>query len=156
MSRVTAELLGELVLERGWRQAAEGVYGRAEYDEELLPLLGKCYGLLGRLHRLRTKWLVLGNQTAPTDDELWASLEELAVELYTWGPGEHNVWERAGGDTSLIKPAANGSEAWHGVLTYARNGGGGYVSLKTLCEAMLREFYWNDVLQRLYGYARQR
>jgi hypothetical protein len=156
MARVTAEMLGEIVHERGWRHAAEGIYGRAEYDEELIPLLGRCYSLLGRLQRLRTKWLVLGSQTTPTDDELWTSIEELAVELYQWGPGEHNVWERAGGDTSLIKSSANGSESWHGVLTYARNGGGGYVSLKSMCEAMLREFYWNDVLQRLHSYARQR
>jgi len=155
LDRISGNLIGEIVIRRGWRHAAESIYGTAKTDFELRPVLSKCYGLLGRLQRLRARWLILGAETSPTETELWTTVEELALELYSWGPGVHDVWERAGGDPSLIRPAATGAEAWHHVLTYARNGGGD-VTLKSLCDAMSHEYSSNEVLQRVREYLRKR
>jgi hypothetical protein len=156
LDRLLAETLGDIIVAKNWRDVADCVFHTVGNDPDLRPVLSRCVDLLGRLQRLRAQWLILGRQTQPTTTELWGSLEELAVELYSWGPGEHNVWERAGGDPSLVKAAASGSEAWHHVLTYAKNGGGGDVSLKSLTKAMSREFGANDVLQKISEYARGR
>lgn len=156
LDRLLAETLGDIIVSKHWRAVADRVFHAVGNDPDLRPILSRCVDLLGRLQRLRAQWLILEKQTQPTATELWNSLEELAVELYSWGPGEHNVWERAGGDPSLVKAAASGSEAWHHVLAYARNGGGGDVNLKSLIKAMSREFGANDVLQRISEYARGR
>lgn len=155
LDRLLAESLGEIILGRHWRRVVESIYHSAESDPDLKSVLAKCLDLLGRFQRLRSEWLILGRQSEPTAAELWNSVEELAIELYPWGPGDHNIWERAGGDPSLIKVAASGSEAWHHVLTYARNGGCGDVTLSTLCKAMSREYRGNAVLQKLQEYSRE-
>ena len=153
LDRFSAEVLGDIVEQRRWRQAAERLFSEAWHDAELRPAVLRCSGQLGRLQRLRVRFLLPSSDHTPSIDELWGATEELAIELYQWGPGEHNVWERAGGDPSLIKIASTGSESWHYVLSFARNGGGD-VDLRSLLNAMTREFRNNDVLQKISEYAR--
>ena len=153
LDRFSAEVLGDIVEQRRWRQAAEQLLSEAWHDAELRPAVSLCSSQLGRLQRLRVRFLLPSANHTPSIDELWDATEELALELYQWGPGDHNVWERAGGDPSLMKSASTGSESWHHVLSSARNGGGD-VDLRSLLNAMTREFWNNDVLQKLLEYAK--
>lgn len=153
LDRFSAEVLGDIVEQRRWRQAAERLFSEAWQDAGFRPAVSRCSGQLGRLQRLRVRFLLPSADHTPSIDELWDATEELALELYQWGPGEHNVWERAGGDPSLIKIASTGSESWHYVLSFARNGGGD-VDLRSLLHAMTREFWNNDVLQKLSEYSK--
>ena len=153
LDRFSAEVLGDIIEQHRWRQAAERVLSEAWHDADLRPTIARCSGQLGRLQRLRVRFLLPSTDHTPSFDELWSATEELALELYQWGPGEHNIWERAGGDPSLIKVASTGSEAWHSVLSFARNGGGD-VDLRSLLNAMTREYLNNDVLRKLLEYAK--
>lgn len=148
-SRLTAEAVGDLVSKKRWADAASAIYGWCETDGSLRPALARCSHLLGRWQRLRARWVIGIPELAPTLDELWETVEELAIELYTWGPGEHAVWERAGGDPAAIRIQSTGRDSWHDVIGQSRHGGGGVVTLSSLAAVMLQDFPWNEVLQKI-------
>lgn len=52
------------------------------------------------------------------------ALESVLSELYPSGPSEMEVWSRAGGDLSLLKPGLQGRAAWHAAVKVLSQGGG--------------------------------
>jgi len=88
-------------------------------------------------------------------DDWWNALQETVVELYPHGP-EH-VWERAGGEASVINRNQSGQAQWREALTLLRNGGGGEsISPSNLLAVMRHEYGNNQKLQLLQQWYHRR
>lgn len=93
------------------------------------------------------EWLPLGD------------LGTLAVQLYPYGPGQNEVWARAGGDMATLRLQSSGKGDWHSALRALRLGGGGAsITPATLIKTMLDDYPTNADLNRianLYGVSLQ-
>ena len=52
-------------------------------------------------------------------------LEVLLPDLYPLGPTDQDIWQRVGGDLSLLKLNGTGKSNWFSALRALRRGGGG-------------------------------
>ena len=76
-----------------------------------------------------------------TTKEIWERLEEIMPDLYPLGPTDQEIWCRAGGDLSRIRPTGTGRESWHRALRALRQGGGGAgIKKESLIAAALKDF----------------
>lgn len=91
--------------------------------------------------------IALASRLAPTRDEWWLELERVGLELYPHGPDEQDLWSRAGGDVSVLRPGLNGRAAWHSALRVARLGGN--IDKARLIETMRTDFPQNASLGHL-------
>jgi len=65
------------------------------------------------------------NSVTAQEENPWAVLEKILVELYPFGPRDQEIWSRAGGDLSRLQFHSTGQAAWHGALRTLKQGGGG-------------------------------
>lgn len=81
----------------------------------------------------------------PINDEFdWGKLEEVAVEYYKKGPEDRSIWERAGGDVSILTNEDNRMQMWRSALRELRKGGGGKgITVLSLVAEMAKD-YPND------------
>jgi hypothetical protein len=80
----------------------------------------------------------------------WRDFETLATNLYPHGPGQNEVWSRAGGDISALNLNSAGRGSWHAALRILRLGGGGeFITRSTLIETILEDYPANMDLKRL-------
>jgi len=87
---------------------------------------------------------------APVSDIDWKDLEHIAEELYPLGPLDNQIWDRSGGDVSMLQTWMSGRASWHQALRILRNGGGGNaLSPRTLLDQMLRDHPKNVELSSL-------
>jgi hypothetical protein len=76
------------------------------------------------------------------------ALEVVLTSLYPSGPMDSEIWPRAGGDISALKPGMAGKAAWYSAIRMVRQGGGGAgISLSTLLETALEDFPNNPELK---------
>ena len=69
------------------------------------------------------------------------SLEQTLADLFPTGPGDQDIWLRAGGDLSRLKLNGNGRSQWFSALRVLSQGGGGAaISRDSLIDAALGEF----------------
>lgn len=113
-----AAAIGRLVASRDWERTARALAdiclsGRPD----LLAALEYCVGQIGFMRRYD---LDLPGTLAGSVK--WQILEEIGVELYPIGPGDHGLWERAGGKNADIPRASNGREGWRIVVQDMQNG----------------------------------
>jgi nucleoside phosphorylase len=79
-------------------------------------------------------------------------LADLGARLYPDGPQQGGLWERAGGDASLLRSGTTGQSAWWHAATLLENGGGGAgISVDALLAAMAIDFPHNPDVLRLRG-----
>lgn len=89
-------------------------------------------------------------QRTPDEPIPWRELEALAIKLYPHGPGQDEVWSRAGGDMSALALQPSGKGSWHAAVRTLRLGGGGaHINPSTLISTMLEDYHANDDLKRL-------
>ena len=82
-------------------------------------------------------------------DQFWRQLEELTILLYPKGPDDASIWQRAGGDISLLTFSNSPRGVWHNALRILRLGGGGAITTKKLLEAMKTEYSANGQIDSL-------
>ena len=86
-----------------------------------------------------------------TWEDWWNAFTETAVELYPRGPDDMKVWERAGGDGSVIITNVPGREGWQHAIQTLRNGGGGnMITTTALMNQMGTDFPRKDKLTVLW------
>jgi hypothetical protein len=142
LTPLEAEALGQFILSRGWGRAVDQLLellrgGRAD----VRPALRICEPLIGAL----TRWLL---DIAPVSSaEKWQVLEDLAADLYPYGPNDHEVWERAGGKPADLQNHGTGRSRWHDALAQIRRGRGPRVAY--LLDAMHQDFPMNTQLRYL-------
>ena len=79
-------------------------------------------------------------ESAPGDD-VWQVLGSILPDLYPAGPGDQEIWERAGGDISRLRLQGTGRGTWFAALkTLERGGGGPRISIYTLISVALEDY----------------
>jgi GTPase-associated protein 1, N-terminal domain type 1/Effector-associated domain 1 len=145
-----SESLGRILVEKNWKRAASHLFELSEHRPDLNAGISECLDLLGRWQRLRAIWIRKVHRQSNADrTDIWSALEDIGSELYPWGPGDRDIWERAGGDRSAIRVNTNGRDSWRDVLSQGKHGGGGDVTARSLVKAMLKDYGWNDVLLQI-------
>ena len=86
--------------------------GRRDLD----PVLRHCASLIGFWDR----WLL--NLSPISTTEKWASLAELAAQLYPNGPDQEDLWERSGGRNADLNSHGSGRERWRAAVRSIENG----------------------------------
>lgn len=77
-------------------------------------------------------------------------LFEIACKLYPRGVEDRIIWERAGGDLSMLTLNTQGKGQWFEAIRLIEQGGGGAeITLNTLIQAMLEDFTQNIDLVRI-------
>lgn len=80
----------------------------------------------------------------------WETLGSLMPELYPGGPGDQEIWERAGGDISRLRIQGSGRGTWFAALkTLERGGGGAGISYGTLVNSAIADYPNHPALARL-------
>ena len=112
-----AEVIGQLLLEREWRQATEHLVERYRGGRrDLEPALRICRDFIGVWDR----WFL--GLTPVSESEKWRALESLASKLYPAGPNDQGLWERAGGDDADLSSTGSGRMRWRGGMRDMRQG----------------------------------
>ncbi|WP_052066637.1 phosphorylase family protein [Rhodococcoides fascians] len=71
-------------------------------------------------------------------------------ELYPDGPQQAALWERAGGDRSLLQLDGSGATRWWSAIQTVKNGGGGFaINIQTIIRAMQEDYPGNARLLAL-------
>jgi adenosylhomocysteine nucleosidase len=72
---------------------------------------------------------------------------EITCKLYPRGVEDRRIWERAGGDLSLVTLNAPGKGQWFDAIRLIEQGGGGAaITLRSLIQVMLEDFNQNEDL----------
>ncbi len=128
-----AAAIGRLAASRSWNDAAHQI-ARAVLDRgrnDFRPALSFIKDMLGFF----TSWAldVLGEH--PSSEAKWRILEDVACDLYGYGPGDQGLWTRAGGKEADIPKATTGRDGWRIVIAAAEYGKG-RVDVDRLIEVM--------------------
>jgi hypothetical protein len=112
-----AESLGRLIHSRNWRQTVNKILQFSERRmQDVKPALRICADMVG----LWKRWLL--GITEISTDEKWKIFEALACELYSRGPDESELWERAGGQNHQLQSYGTGQERWRNAISQIRHG----------------------------------
>lgn len=77
-------------------------------------------------------------------------LFEIVYKLYPRGVEDRRIWERAGGDLSLVTLNTQGKGQWFEAIKLIEQGGGGpAITLNSLIQVMLEDFNQNKDLLRI-------
>lgn len=89
-------------------------------------------------------------EDAPTSgSEVSQSLYRLTADLYPAGPTDRSIWERAGGNLSMLQLSGTGQSMWWAALRQIEQGGGGSsISLQSLIAAMRSDHPNNSALSK--------
>ncbi len=80
----------------------------------------------------------------------WDELTKLLAELYPIGPGDREIWSRAGGSIAELELRGSGRTSWYAALRLLKQGGGGHtISVEDLLDIIKEDFPQNPVLSRL-------
>lgn len=146
-----AVLLGSFIREKGWREVAKQLVGYLDANRhDLAPSVRECQSLLGWFDSFRLKFTGKLDGTRITDEDWWGALYEIAAELYQYGPDQDQLWERAGGDLSVLNRHQSGRATWADALNMLRHGGGGEnISPGRLIGEMRRDYQNSHKLHML-------
>lgn len=79
-------------------------------------------------------------------------LFEIACKLYPRGIEDRRIWERAGGDLSMVTLSTQGKGQWFEAIRLIEQGGGGNeIILKSLIQVMLEDFSQNVDLLSIFS-----
>jgi len=145
-SQPTALRIGNLIATRRWRSAAEEFASLADHRPAFRIGLEPCVPFFSMLRRVRL--LISGISQSDYGIDLWQALQEVGLQLYSYGPGDRDVWQRAGGDPSDLPNFRSGREAWSAVIQDARNGRHA-VTISSLVNAMQEDYPNNPDLRQI-------
>ncbi len=151
LTRPDAEELGAFISRRRWAAAAErAAYAvRRHGRNDLIPAVTLVRDLLDLFTRLHLGWQGVWNHDHRSADDWWRALVDVTAELYSFGPTERNIWERAGGDAADLDRNGDGRQQWRAAIGKLRSGGGGKITGDSLVTEMRADFPRNEKLQAL-------
>lgn len=148
----SAQELGDVIVERRWKEAVEDLAALARDRSDLRPAADRAAKLLNFVERLALHAKVRGlswmTPTATKKDRRDA-LQELVVTLYPKGPDEEGIWERAGGSPADIPGAGTPRKQWNAALRQIVDGASGAPSDIGLVAAMRMDYPNNNNLRGL-------
>lgn len=124
--------VGQAVLSRGWKRAAEAIYDR-RYVTELRLVAEACQELLSSWQRWVLAWILKPRIFNNSDDApLVHRIAELGANLAP--DGLDDLWERAGGERKRLPRWGSPDARWREAARLAQNG-----SLKGGLRALVKE-----------------
>lgn len=146
--------LGKAISDRGYTKSARRIFDKAKVNDTFKPAFEQCKHLITRNfwdNLFYGSWFGFQyHQYAPTKQEAYKELVNLATQLYPHGPEQNNIWEEAGGDIAKLKNQNSRQENWQEAIRLLQNGGGGKdITVSSLLEAMSSEYSKNDKLKAL-------
>lgn len=146
LDRAEAEALGRLIASRNWEDAARALADEIVHHgrQDLRPAVDYVVELIGMIRRYELD--ELGN-SIPVAAK-WSIVEEIALELYGYGPGDGALWQRAGGKESDIPKLETGRASWRKVLGDAQKGKGD-IDIGKLLKRMSDDYPHHRMLQKL-------
>lgn len=155
VSLFDANAIGKFVNRRKWSKSADEIHGllkTGNYDD-LLPALEECRNLFSFWEFILSPILIHLREFKYDWEDWFKAFTECLIDLYKSGPHEKNIWERAGGDTSVLLNNVTGREAWHSAIRELIKGHGGKkISTERILEEAKRDFRRNETLERLEDY----
>jgi hypothetical protein len=142
LSVAQATDLGQLINIRRWGQSAQSfVHLARQGREDIKAVLRECQGLLGFWDRLKLGLNIFNA------DEKWNSFADLGADLYSEGPREREVWQRAGGKNADLITHGDGRTRWYDAVYKIRRGN--RLRSWELLDKMREDFSWNEDLRAL-------
>jgi len=146
-TQVAAVQVGKLIQKRNWDNSANALLTRAMYDTVFRPGLQECASMFNKITRL-LNYRVFDQKV--TSSEAWQALTDCMIELYPKGPDHEHIWQRAGGDVTLLNDRQNRREQWASAIVLLQRGGGGkHIIVKSLIDSALEDFKHNSTLLAL-------
>ena len=108
--------MGIIIRDRQWSSLATALVSKFHSRQDLGPAWPSIMPLL---HVFERCWLP---SPSFTKEEVDGALRALLSELYYGGPGDGNVWERAGGDLSEVVSQKSGADQWTDAMRKVRSG----------------------------------
>ena len=145
-----AAAFGDLVVARRWKRAAESITDLAAMRPDLKTVASRVAVLFSALERLR-RWAGIsdGVRGVVTRGELRDALCDLVASLYTGGPSDRSIWERAGGHAADCPDGVTARHRWGLALAAIEDQRSGAPALRELLQVMIDEYPNNGDLQRL-------
>ena len=145
-----ATALGDLIVARRWKRAAESVVDLAATRPDLAPAASRVSGMFSIFERLRRyAGFSDGVRGLTTQGELRDALSDLVAELYSRGPSDRAIWERAGGLPADLPDAATPRHRWGLALSAIQHQRAGAPLLADLLRVMRQDYPNNVDLQTL-------
>lgn len=145
-----AEDLGQLIVERRWKRAAESIVDLTGRRPDLRPTASRVSNLFSVLERFRRyAGISDGVRGLATEGEVRDALHDVAADLYPAGPGDHALWERSGGSPADCPDARDGRHRWGLALAAIDSGRSGAPTLSDLLRVMLEDYPRNRDLAAL-------
>jgi GTPase-associated protein 1, N-terminal domain type 1/Effector-associated domain 1 len=111
------ESLGHFLHSQNWQQAVNRLLQFAERGiQEVKPALRICRDMIS----LWEIWKL--GITEISISEKWKIFETLVCELYSRGPDDGELWERAGGQNHQLQSYGTGQERWRNAISQIRQG----------------------------------
>lgn len=145
LDAAACDALGRLVAARSWSAAAEVLADAAIGGRDDLRACVAYFPDL--LVWWRRYMLDLFFGTTPAFAK-WRTLEELAIELYGFGPKDGAVWTRAGGKEGDIPQGETGADQWRKVFANAERGARP-LDIRRLVAVMADDYRANQMLQKM-------
>jgi hypothetical protein len=146
-----AVLLGRVAAARRWHKAvshiADEVKKHSRHD--LRPALRECFELLTFWERHKLRLSGVREIPPHSTEDLWEQLTQTAIELYSKGPTESEVWSRAGGKEAALRHEGTGESLWRDAIRLLRRGGGGKITAANLLREMRQDYQGNMTLRWL-------
>jgi hypothetical protein len=146
-THIVAAQVGKLIQERNWHKSADALLSKAKYDAAFRPGLQECASMFSTLTKL-LHYQAFGQKL--TSEDAWQALTDCMIELYRKGPDDEHIWQRAGGDATLLNDRQNRREQWASAIGLLQRGGGGKkITAKALVNCALEDFKNNSTLLTL-------
>lgn len=91
----------------------------------------------------------IGIKQIAKEPSIRQSLSEIVTKLYPSGLKDNEIWQRAGGNLSVLNLNTSGKAQWINALLVLENGGGGEIDFNSLIGEMLKDFKNNESLKQL-------
>ena len=147
ISAAESTRIGKLVLRNNWRKIADTIADKISTRADLKPALAECRSLLGFFKRLSLSFSGHLSESFSTD-EWWSAFTEQCYNIYSNGPTDFGLWERAGGKNYDLLTKGTGREIWVNAIRKMRKGITD-VDAQKLLQEMLNDYPSNTELRQL-------
>lgn len=119
-SEAESTSIGKLVLRNNWRKIADAIADKISRRADLKPALAECQSLLGFFKRWSLSLSGHLSESISTE-EWWSTLTVQCYKIYSNGPTDMGLWERAGGKNYDLSTKGTGREIWANAISKMRN-----------------------------------
>ena len=148
--------LGRFINERNWYDSAKSILSLVDRNNrgDLSLALYECEDLIGWFDSFWSNSLSSRRRTRFQWEDWWKTFTETLIELYPEGPNQRKLWQKAGGDVSLLNDRGNNKDRWENAIDSLINGSaGGDISTSKIIKQVKKHYDKNpkiEILENLF------